>query len=60
MSNIQIGDISVGLNEELFVIAGPCVIESEEHAVQMIGLVLPAPGEQSTSRRVSSWLPTTC
>lgn len=34
MSVFQIGDIAVG-NGKLFLIAGPCVIESEEHAQKM-------------------------
>ncbi|MHC5138670.1 MAG: 3-deoxy-8-phosphooctulonate synthase, partial [Planctomycetota bacterium] len=29
MSLIKIGNIDVGLNGEFFIIAGPCVIESE-------------------------------
>jgi len=33
-SSFQLGEITVG-NGELFLIAGPCVIESEEHALKM-------------------------
>jgi 2-dehydro-3-deoxyphosphooctonate aldolase (KDO 8-P synthase) len=32
--NFQVGNINIG-NGELFLIAGPCVIESEEHALKM-------------------------
>ncbi len=32
---ISIGDVRIGGNQPLFLIAGPCVIESEEHALMM-------------------------
>ena len=32
---ISIGSVRVGGNQPLFLIAGPCVIESEEHAMLM-------------------------
>lgn len=38
--SFQIGDISVGGNSPLFVIAGPCVIESEVHARLLAGQLL--------------------
>lgn len=42
MSNFKIGDIDVGINGEFFLIAGPCVIESEaiclEVAQFLVGL----------------------
>ena len=37
-SPFQIGNVTVG-NGELFLIAGPCVIESEEHAIKMAEVV---------------------
>ena len=36
--NFQIGDIPVG-SGSLFLIAGPCVIESEEHAIRMAEII---------------------
>src|SRR5256885_4672211 len=36
--SFQIGDIHVGTGE-LFLIAGPCVIESEEHAIRMAEII---------------------
>ena len=32
---ISIGNFRIGGNQPLFLIAGPCVIESEEHAMMM-------------------------
>ena len=32
---IPIGNFRIGGNQPLFLIAGPCVIESEEHALMM-------------------------
>jgi 2-dehydro-3-deoxyphosphooctonate aldolase (KDO 8-P synthase) len=32
---ISIGDVRIGGNQPLFLIAGPCVIESEEHALML-------------------------
>ena len=32
---ISIGSVRIGGNQPLFLIAGPCVIESEEHALMM-------------------------
>ncbi|MHC5083652.1 MAG: 3-deoxy-8-phosphooctulonate synthase [Planctomycetota bacterium] len=37
---MKIGDISVGLNEDLFVIAGPCVIESEQTCMEIAEFLL--------------------
>jgi 2-dehydro-3-deoxyphosphooctonate aldolase (KDO 8-P synthase) len=37
-SSFQVGDIRIG-SGELFLIAGPCVIESEEHAVRMAEII---------------------
>jgi 2-dehydro-3-deoxyphosphooctonate aldolase (KDO 8-P synthase) len=34
---ISIGSVRIGGNQPLFLIAGPCVIESEEHAMSMAG-----------------------
>ena len=34
----QVGGVSIGTGE-LFLIAGPCVIESEEHAMRMAELI---------------------
>src|SRR3954471_7615417 len=36
--SFQIGDIRVG-SGDLFLIAGPCVIESEEHAIRMAEII---------------------
>src|SRR5690348_11373301 len=36
--SFQIGDIHVG-SGDLFLIAGPCVIESEEHAIRMAEII---------------------
>ena len=36
--SFQIGDIHIG-SGNLFLIAGPCVIESEEHAIRMAEIV---------------------
>ena len=36
--NFQIGDIRIG-GGDLFLIAGPCVIESEEHAIRMAEII---------------------
>ncbi|MGB2606868.1 MAG: 3-deoxy-8-phosphooctulonate synthase, partial [Candidatus Sulfotelmatobacter sp.] len=38
ISSFQIGDIRVG-SGNLFLIAGPCVIESEEHAMRMAEII---------------------
>ena len=35
METIQIGDISIGDNQKISLIAGPCVIESREHCLNM-------------------------
>ncbi|MGA2859119.1 MAG: 3-deoxy-8-phosphooctulonate synthase [Candidatus Sulfotelmatobacter sp.] len=37
-SSFQVGDIHIG-SGELFLIAGPCVIESEEHAIRMAEII---------------------
>jgi 2-dehydro-3-deoxyphosphooctonate aldolase (KDO 8-P synthase) len=37
-TSFQIGDIRIG-SGELFLIAGPCVIESEEHAIRMAEII---------------------
>ncbi len=37
-SSFQIGDVRIG-SGELFLIAGPCVIESEEHAIRMAEII---------------------
>ena len=36
--SFQVGDIHVG-SGDLFLIAGPCVIESEEHALRMAEII---------------------
>jgi 2-dehydro-3-deoxyphosphooctonate aldolase (KDO 8-P synthase) len=38
ISSFQLGDIRIG-SGDLFLIAGPCVIESEEHAVRMAEII---------------------
>jgi 2-dehydro-3-deoxyphosphooctonate aldolase (KDO 8-P synthase) len=38
ITSFQIGDIHVG-SGDLFLIAGPCVIESEEHAIRMAEII---------------------
>src|SRR4029077_5473437 len=37
-TTFQVGDIQVG-SGDLFLIAGPCVIESEEHAIRMAEII---------------------
>src|SRR5436305_7849001 len=36
--SFQVGDIHIG-SGDLFLIAGPCVIESEEHAIRMAEII---------------------
>jgi 2-dehydro-3-deoxyphosphooctonate aldolase (KDO 8-P synthase) len=38
ISSFQVGDVQIG-SGNLFLIAGPCVIESEEHAVRMAEII---------------------
>jgi 2-dehydro-3-deoxyphosphooctonate aldolase (KDO 8-P synthase) len=38
ISSFQVGDIRIG-GGDLFLIAGPCVIESEEHAIRMAEII---------------------
>jgi 2-dehydro-3-deoxyphosphooctonate aldolase (KDO 8-P synthase) len=38
ISSFQIGDVRIG-SGDLFLIAGPCVIESEEHAIRMAEII---------------------
>jgi 2-dehydro-3-deoxyphosphooctonate aldolase (KDO 8-P synthase) len=38
ISSFQIGDVRIG-SANLFLIAGPCVIESEEHAIRMAEII---------------------
>jgi 2-dehydro-3-deoxyphosphooctonate aldolase (KDO 8-P synthase) len=38
VSSFQVGDIRIG-SGELFLIAGPCVIESKEHAIRMAEII---------------------
>jgi 2-dehydro-3-deoxyphosphooctonate aldolase (KDO 8-P synthase) len=38
ISSFQVGDVSIG-SGNLFLIAGPCVIESEEHAIRMAEII---------------------
>jgi 2-dehydro-3-deoxyphosphooctonate aldolase (KDO 8-P synthase) len=38
ISSFQVGDIHIG-SGKLFLIAGPCVIESEEHAIRMAEII---------------------
>jgi 2-dehydro-3-deoxyphosphooctonate aldolase (KDO 8-P synthase) len=38
VTSFQVGDIHIG-SGELFLIAGPCVIESEEHAIRMAEII---------------------
>jgi 2-dehydro-3-deoxyphosphooctonate aldolase (KDO 8-P synthase) len=38
ISSFQVGDVRIG-SGDLFLIAGPCVIESEEHAIRMAEII---------------------
>ncbi len=38
LSSFQVGDVRIG-SGDLFLIAGPCVIESEEHAIRMAEII---------------------
>jgi 2-dehydro-3-deoxyphosphooctonate aldolase (KDO 8-P synthase) len=38
LTSFQVGDIQIG-SGDLFLIAGPCVIESEEHAIRMAEII---------------------
>jgi hypothetical protein len=38
ISSFQVGEIHIG-SGDLFLIAGPCVIESEEHAIRMAEII---------------------
>ncbi|MGC1963980.1 MAG: 3-deoxy-8-phosphooctulonate synthase, partial [Candidatus Sulfotelmatobacter sp.] len=38
ISSFQVGDVRIG-SGNLFLIAGPCVIESEEHAIRMAEII---------------------
>ena len=38
ISSFQVGDIRIG-SGDLFLIAGPCVIESEDHAIRMAEII---------------------
>jgi len=38
VNSFQVGDIHIG-SGDLFLIAGPCVIESEEHAMRMAEII---------------------
>src|SRR5437764_1813304 len=38
LTSFQVGDIHIG-SGDLFLIAGPCVIESEEHAIRMAEII---------------------
>ena len=40
MSKFNIGKISIGGNSPLVLVAGPCQIESESHAQDMVGSIL--------------------
>jgi 2-dehydro-3-deoxyphosphooctonate aldolase (KDO 8-P synthase) len=37
-ASFQVGDVHIG-SDDLFLIAGPCVIESEEHAIRMAEII---------------------
>ena len=37
-TSFQVGDVHIG-SGDLFLIAGPCVIESEEHAIRMAEII---------------------
>jgi len=45
MHNFEVGSFRVGGGQPLFLIAGPCVIESEEHATTMAGRLAEIAGE---------------
>jgi 2-dehydro-3-deoxyphosphooctonate aldolase (KDO 8-P synthase) len=36
--NFQVGDVRIG-SGDIFLIAGPCVIESEEHAIRVAEII---------------------
>src|ERR1700693_5387929 len=38
IASFQVGDVRIG-SGDLFLIAGPCVIESEEHAIRMAEII---------------------
>src|SRR5580693_6235646 len=38
MSTFKVGDVAIG-SGNLFLIAGPCVIESEDHAIRMAEII---------------------
>jgi 2-dehydro-3-deoxyphosphooctonate aldolase (KDO 8-P synthase) len=38
LNSFQVGDVTIG-SGELFLIAGPCVIESEDHAIRMAEII---------------------
>ncbi len=38
ISSFKVGDVNIG-SGNLFLIAGPCVIESEEHAIRMAEII---------------------
>ena len=38
IASFQVGDVRIG-SSNLFLIAGPCVIESEEHAIRMAEII---------------------
>jgi 2-dehydro-3-deoxyphosphooctonate aldolase (KDO 8-P synthase) len=40
MSNFKIGDVKIGLGEDLFVMAGPCAIESFDHCMVIANQLL--------------------
>ena len=44
VSSFKVGDVTIG-GGELFLVAGPCVIESEEHALKMARAILQVAGE---------------
>ena len=39
-SKFKIGDVGIGFDEPLFVMAGPCVIESKEHCLEIADMLV--------------------
>jgi 3-deoxy-D-arabino-heptulosonate 7-phosphate (DAHP) synthase len=48
-TSFQVGDVHIG-SGELFLIAGPCVIESEEHAMRMAEIIKGVNSQLSRAR----------
>ena len=64
MTPLALGDITIGAGSPFVLVAGPCVIESEQHATDLAGrlssgevgillLETPPPGAQVVARRLA-------